>query len=389
MDGARSCFFLAALLLSALSTFAQSEPGPARREADSPLLVLTNGQLLEYPFQTRSDGYEVELPGGLQFIESSRVLCVAATRRDAWRELRGTYQALTPDIHVQLARWCMKYELSDAAERELLDALHLDPNREDAQQLLQQITSQRLAKTPLTKDPSAVVRIPGAPGMAAPLELRSLGGLSAENARGFVRHVQPLLSNRCAAAGCHGPGSQSEFRFTSVRNGSNPLTAERNLAAVLNQVLTTDPPQSPLLLSADSIHGGMTEPAFRGRVGSQQRKLLQDWVTAAVKDLYPESAPPEPGTELQPALTALDDQNPGEIPVAADKANQEDVSAAELPHGSRADKSVSDRRFLQQAARSVANDPFSPEKFNRRFHLQGPQPSPEAANPEPGLYSTP
>ena len=389
MDGARSCFFLMALLMFALNAFGQSDSGPARKSSSAPLLVLTTGDLLEYPFEARSDGYEVELPGGLQFVESSRVLCVTNSRIDAWRELRGTYQSLTPDIHVRLARWCIKYQLADAAERELLDALHLDPNRQDARQLLQQVTSRRLSHVISNKERDAASQIPGAPGIAALPEARSLGGLSADNARSFVRRIQPLLSSRCAAAGCHGPGTRSEFRFTSVRSGSNPLTAERNLAAVLNQVLPDDPLRSPLLLNADAVHGEMGEPAFRGRAGSQQRQLLQDWVIAAVKDLYPDSVAGELGSELQPALSPLEEQMQVRSVISAEAGTTVEPVNAELPHGRLADRVADDRRFLQQAARAVASDPFSPEKFNRRFNSLSPQPNQDEQDSGKGLSVPP
>lgn len=156
------------------------------------LIVLTNGDLLEYPFETRADGYEVELPGGLQFVESSRVLCLTTSRRDAWRELRGTYQSLTPDIHVQLARWCIKYQLPDEAD-ELLDALHLDPNRQDARQLLQQVTSRRLNQVVSHKDREAASRIPGAPGMEVLPETRSLGDSPLP-----TLEISSAVSSRCS-----------------------------------------------------------------------------------------------------------------------------------------------------------------------------------------------
>lgn len=364
MDGARS-MLLAVFLCLAVPAAAQSPATAARPARSSELLLLADGQLIELPFSTRPDGYEVRFPGGPQFIESSRVLCVAGSREDAWRHLRSTFSSWTPEIHLSLARWCIRNKLEDCAERELLDALNLDPNRTEAMELLEKVTGRRLANSRGNAGQRGSQQIPGAPGMAAAASALSLGGLSTENARNFVRRIQPLLSNRCSATGCHGPGTVSEFRFSSIRNGSTPLTAERNLAAVLEQVEPADPLRSPLLVKADQLHGGMQEPAFRGRVGAQHRQMLRDWVEAAVADLHPEltvvDTPPDPTA----ALPAEDSRVGASSSAAASAENRE---ATELAHGRPAERAAADQRFLRQAVRAVASDPFSPASFNDRFH---------------------
>lgn len=389
MDGARSLALLTALFGLAVSAAAQSGSVPARPARSPELLLLADGQLLEFPFNAREDGYEVRFPGGPQFIESSRVLCVAESRMDAWRHLRSTFSSFSPDIHLRLARWCLRYQLTDCAERELLDALNLDPNREDARELLEEVTGRRLAASRGSSGQRVSTAIPGAPGMAATVTAQSLGGLSSENARSFVRRIQPLIANRCAAAGCHGPGTVSDFRFSSIRNGSTPLTAERNLAAVLGQVEPTDPLQSPLLKQADQLHGGMREPAFRGRVGAQQRQMLHQWVRAAVADLHPELAQAAQPDELRPALAAEDTLAPRRVaqPSSGENAGITDAPAArmlEQAHGRPVEQAAADKRTLEQAARAVASDPFSPASFNSRFLQRkadepDPQDSPEEA----------
>lgn len=389
MDGARSLAFFAAIFGLAVSAAAQSGSVPARPARSPELLLLADGQLLEFPFNAREDGYEVRFPGGPQFIESSRVLCVADSRTDAWRHLRSTFSSFSPDIHLRLARWCLRYQLMECAEREVLDALNLDPNRADARALLEEVTGRRLASSRGKSGQRFSTAIPGAPGMAATTTAQSLGGLSTENARSFVRRIQPLIANRCAAAGCHGPGTASDFRFSSIRNGSTPLTAERNLAAVLGQVEPTDPLQSPLLKQADQLHGGMREPAFRGRVGAQQRQMLHEWVRAAVADLHPELAPAQQPEELLPSLAAEDTLPPRRVRQQSSAENSGFTNAPtakmqEQAHGRPIERAAADKRTLGQAARAVASDPFSPAVFNRRFHQRkadepGSQDAPEEA----------
>ncbi|MGV2337425.1 MAG UNVERIFIED_CONTAM: hypothetical protein LVR18_26190 [Planctomycetaceae bacterium] len=166
MDGARSMFLVVFLCLAVLA--AVQSPAAAHTVRSSELLLLADGQLIEFPFSKRPDGYEVRFPGGPQFIESSRVLCVAESRADAWKHLRSTFPSLTPEIHLSLAKWCIRYQLEDCAERELLDALNLDPNRTEAMQLLEKITGRRLANSSGKAGQRGSRAIPGAPGMAAP-----------------------------------------------------------------------------------------------------------------------------------------------------------------------------------------------------------------------------
>lgn len=362
MEGARSILLSLAMVCFAVPVTAQQSPADARPSRKGEVLLLEDGQLIEFPFTTRDDGYDVRFPGGPQFIESSRVLCVASSRTAAWRHLRSTFPGFTPEIHMRLARWCLKHQLDDCAERELLDALNLDPNRGDAQSLLEELTGRRLAAAGGSSAAQSMQQIPGAPGMAAAAPAAALGGLTSENARNFVRRIQPLLANRCAAAGCHGPGTTSNFQLTSIRRGSTPLTAERNLAAVLAQVQPDDPLHSQLLVKADQQHGGMQEPAFRGRIGAQQRQILHDWVAAAIADLHPDLAPMDAPVDLDPAVEADD--------IATRPTNSQDSPAenSTLPHGRPTDRSNVDKELLRQAARSVASDPFSPAVFNRRFH---------------------
>ncbi|MFM7059388.1 MAG: hypothetical protein ACKO2P_20950 [Planctomycetota bacterium] len=394
MDGARSISALIFVCCLAVPVDTQAQSVAARSTRGAELLLLADGQLLEYPFSTRDDGYEVRFPGGPQFIESSRVLCVADSRTEAWRHLRSTFSSFSPDIHLRLARWCLRYQLPDCAERELLDALNLDPNRTDARELLEDITGRRLAASRSSSGPQNARAIPGAPGVTAAMSAQSLGGLTSENARSFVRRIQPLMSNRCGAAGCHGPGTTSDFRLSSIRSGSTPLTAERNLAAVLAQVTPEAPLQSPLLQRADQLHGGMQEPAFRGRVGAQQRQMLREWVLAAVHDLHPELAPDREPDDLTPSLTLEDTLPARRVTPAAAGGNEAGgieraAGMSELVHGRPVERTSADKKMLEQAARAVASDPFSPALFNRRFQQPGTPDSTPSAPADDGIELPP
>ncbi len=337
------------------------------------VLVLVDGQLMENPFLVRPDGYDVQVAGGRLFVESSRVRFVAKSREDAYVQMRRSYPSLTPEVHMTLARWCLTNSLPDQAEREVLDALHLDPNRQDARRLLQSILQSR-ETDPDTPPATGVTQYPSLKLSALPQpEARSLAGLSRPLAQSYVRHIQPLLSNKCATAGCHGVNAQSEFQLTSTRTGSQPLTAERNLAAILKQVDLAHPSRSPLLSVAISTHGGMREPAFRGRSGSQQQQMLKQWVLSAAAEIAPEqnqeSLESESIVRLASAESEVVDNSVGEF---ADAETGDSVTMdqrqREAAHGVRRRAGESDEEFRKAAWRANARDAFDPAVFNRRFH---------------------
>ncbi|MFY8057654.1 MAG: hypothetical protein ACOVRM_07935, partial [Planctomycetaceae bacterium] len=117
------------------------DAAPTPRDRQSAILVLTDGTVLETSLRVQGGGYSVEVAGGRQFIESSRVRFLADDRVDAWRQMRASFQELTPEVHLQLARWCLKNGLPKQAEREALDALRLDPHRQDAKRMLEQLAA--------------------------------------------------------------------------------------------------------------------------------------------------------------------------------------------------------------------------------------------------------
>ncbi len=106
-------------------------------QVESEMLVLTDGRIVEGVITPRPDGYDVALKVGRMFVPSERVRFQASNRDEAYLKLRKSLPELTPNRHVELARWCERNGLYEQACRELLDALNLDPNREEAKRLLQ------------------------------------------------------------------------------------------------------------------------------------------------------------------------------------------------------------------------------------------------------------
>lgn len=319
---------------------------------NSGILVLVDGNVLSGNYLPRPDGYDVEVAGGRVFVNSQRVRIVANDLQDAYERMREAYTALTPEIHMELARWCLRNNMPDNAQREVLDALNLDPNRGDARRMLENL---------LEKSSPQFSEFPPLTRTSVPkTEVRSLAGLSRSVAQDFTRHVQPLLMNKCANSGCHGGSSISSFKLASAHRGTSPLIAEQNLAAVLKQIDLSDPDASPLLSAMQGAHGDLRSPIFRGRSGAMQMDALRSWVATVANDIAPRSnyETEEIGSRI--ALVSSETVEESDPAVPSRRGS--------VPHGRELTTAETDAEFLRDAARAHVRDAFDPSVFNKRFH---------------------
>lgn len=363
MDG--RCTFLSMLLSGLIQGFCiAQETGQELRatpnDNSSGILVLADGKVLDGRFLPRPDGYEVEVQGGRMFIESARVRFIARDFEDAHQRMRSSFTELTPQNHMELARWCLTNKRTDLARREVLDALHKDPNRIDAQRLLQSLVQQS-EQAPKSSRGSGLSEFPSLARPAGPVpETRSLAGLSRSVSQDFTRHIQRILMNNCASAGCHGVRTTSSFQLTSSHRGTNVSIAERNLAAVMKQIDLSRPSSSPLLAALEGNHADTSAPIFRGRSGAVQMKTLRDWVRAVSNDIAPELNEELLERQERIQLTSMSVSTDAE----SDRALDEDTMS---PHGRVLTTTETDIRFLQKASRANARDAFDPARFNQRF----------------------
>jgi hypothetical protein len=332
-------------------------------------LVLVDHQIIKGRCTPRPDGYDIQVAGGRMFIESNRIRFVAKSADDVYLQMRRSQGQLTPDVHMELARWCLSNDMKDFAELEVLDALRRDPNRTDAQRLLASLTR---PDSTSNKTASGFTEYVAPKRLATDVETRSLAGLSRPVATDFTRHVQPIVVNKCATSGCHGVNSQSSFQLTSTARGANPVISERNLAAVMKQVDLTRPSSSPLLLVLEKAHGGQAVSMFRGRAGSLQMKVLRDWVADAANDIAPDANldVKERLAELekirrQAMITSVREGSESQSPV---HSIQETSARESNPHGRLKSIDETDQDFLAEAERTNADDAFSPSSFNRKYH---------------------
>ena len=340
---------LLALLTTAAILFAPASTADETLDLRTPdsrnhLLVLNSGRVVKGRLTPRTGGYDVTLPAGRMFVSSEQIRFKAANMNDAYQRLRDSFTELTPNSHMELARWCMTNKLLSMARRELLDALHLDPYHTQARRMLEGIVREQ-ARTPQQQAPASAVIDPFAP------ERRSLGGLTQDTARVFTRNIQPLLTNKCGNARCHGAG-QNGFAVVPAHNSVTAYTTEQNLAAVLNQIDFRNPAASPLMSAVTGVHGGSRELLFRGQSGRRQLDLLKQWIAAVAREVSPPRETVDGTAKIHPRQQT------------ETRAADSNISTAART------QAVSDSRFITDAVAATKTDQFDPEKFNKRFHPQ-------------------
>jgi hypothetical protein len=342
------------------------DPPSTARGAAEGVLVMRNGMVVSGRILKTGSDYEVHGPQGSRAVYlGTHVKLHAASLTEAYQQLReSALKQRSANAHVLLAQWCLTNHLDSEARDELLDALKLEPDRDDARRMLRnaeeslqkgQATAPSTAVAP--DDPLRTPRQATAPADDAV----SLGGLSRETALQFARRIQPLLMNNCTAAGCHGRDSQNGFRLYKISPGkyANRHAAERNLAEVLECIDLKKPRSSRLLTAPRGKHGRRGRPVFAGPRGEEQFAELQKWVTAVAREesardvgatgdrrktsAVPVSRSRDDGVESgRSAGSAAGDTLPPAKPFAADMPLP---SQRPLPPGS--------------------GDPFDPAVFNR------------------------
>lgn len=370
-------------------------------------LVLNNGRVIRGKLTPRIDGYEVQLPNGRLFIDSEQIRFPADTMADAYRKMQKARLELTPKTHIELAQWCIANQMIPEARRELLDALHLDPERSDAKRLLQKVVKQTDRQSASGIDGNEIIS--GDAGAqqtevkhSPVVEARSLAGFSAPVAERFVRQVQRVLVSKCSGGGCHS-GNHGDFQLQAMRNGSTPLIAERNLAAVIRHIDVQAPESSPLLTALSGNHGGLKTPVLRGQAGRVQAEMLREWVLSAATDLNPELkesrrqnppelksavVPPEPvivrasGRDVSHISEASPETQSSEIvPVSGISTSSDETELADtglirkqkataVDHQATVSTDDSDQMVLKEIATMNRRDAFDPELFNQKYHSQ-------------------
>jgi hypothetical protein len=280
---------LVCLLVGLPTTAARSQTRNSRPlvrvDQSDRLLVMRNGSVMKGKIKTISTGYLVSTKAGSLLITFDQARFPVDSLADAYLRLRLEVRFPTLPVHRDLANWCIRHKLYREAERELRDALRIDPENETVRKMLDRV-QQQIARAapnrPVIKKAATFANVGDRP------EARSLSGLSQPTAKRFVSVIQPLMASHCGNARCHGTASKSDFQLTRVRmsSGTHRIATERNLASMLKYMDLESPHKSKLLKVTMSSHVG--KAMFSGRSGNSQIQSLKAWVTKVADEMNPD-----------------------------------------------------------------------------------------------------
>lgn len=285
-----------------------------------------------------------------------RVACWADTLDGLYQYQLDRRHVFTVESHVEAARWCLRHGLHERAAAELIAAGRIDPHHPDVER-----TSRELKLAAERKNERELAAAEGLAQTATQKSSALLSGESTDDGteddsdaatafeapfgteqidrdlvREFTTRVQPLLTNRCNGAACHGGGSSTAFQLADDLLGGRPTAAETrlNLESTLPWIDPEHPLASPLLVRALEAHGGAPGPPLEARDRAAVENLRR-WISS----LASHSGRPVAGDAEGSQLAAQDQLS---SPVSAVDAGL----PVRLPG---------------------VEDPFDPELFNRRF----------------------
>lgn len=382
-----SAYASACALAGLLAVNVAAQPTPEASSAEPsgtrPCVLLRNGNVLfgearqrgEWVAVVRDDGTELRLA-------ADQVLCWSDSPRNLFRYRLDHRRAGDPAVHLEDARWCLRYGLLEFAARELRTVYRLDPDHPVApilERKLRAALRHAVEPSPADDPSDAGVKQVGHAAVVAD-DAGSPSGVvqagrslekpdtDALSLRQFTKSVQPLLINRCG--GCHSHDSARDWTLIVPPAGSRPSArmARENLKATSRFVTPGDPEASRLVELATRAHGG--GPAPLGIGDETMIEALKQWVRGRSRSAPAGASPAPPSNAAAGAV--------GGLPAAArGAAVVTPASAVQTPAGKlRASPDVPSLAAPPEASRTPGKparlprveNPFDPDLFNRKFH---------------------
>lgn len=348
------CALILWFLILATQPVSAQENATQVPEVTNGVVVLDDGRVFSGAISSVPGGYRVEWAGTYAIVPFTKVDVTAPTLSEAYVALRDRVLKPTAEDHLELAEWCLRNNLVGQAQAEVTKALKLEPLREEAR-LLMNLIDQQL--NPQEKP----IEVPTVAAMTIDGFLRngekSFGGLSRETHQEFIRHIQPLLLNKCGNAYCHGQATKTAFKLAPIQRGTagNKLQSQSNLEQVLNQLDRQQPANSPLITQATAVDDHH-RAIFLGQRNKVHFQVLLSWV----EQVGMETSRTSGNTEPQNRVTHAD------LPAEQSVATVQQTGGI-MPEQAQADL-FNEKQLLLEVRNQSQPDPFDPDVFNRRVH---------------------
>jgi len=275
-----------------------AEPGDSSRsfEGEPGLVVLKHGGTLWGRVARLSNKVQVTqgLEGAVLLVPVESVDAIARDLDDAYAQLARKANPAVVGDQTRLANWLIGQQMLADAARHLLLAQAIDaqdPRVHAAQRRLrvaihsagpaEQNAPTRTAGHGTATNAKRPESCEAGNAFAEPRERTHSLDCPLPLVEGYVRNVQPVLLNRCAAGGCHGDDDAPmplKGPTGGVRRPLTRLESLSNLEQVLTQV-AAGTEDSPLVRLAQTSHGGSRRPPL-SRLDAAARQALANWVAA-------------------------------------------------------------------------------------------------------------
>ena len=331
---------------------------------------MRSGRVLQGKIARLGDQYIVTFSkGGEIRIPTRTVDCYCRDLNEAYRYKRAEIQPGLVREHLDLAQWCITQRMYTQAEEQIRQAASIEPKSSQVRRMSDHLCAVQTRERDASPNSDAKEN-----EHVSDNELeRMITELPADAIEQFTTTIQPILVNRCGAAGCHGTNTSSAFRLNRTSSGrvlARSITA-RNLYATMLLVNNEDPANSPLITSPAAPHGTARESIF-GQYDRPQYESLIEWVRISTKRNETETPKTIPRTDsslLQARAIErprFSRSNPS-LPTITDPKHYEQKHSANHTQAQRYDNSNEASRRLESRDSFVPVDPFDPAVFNRRF----------------------
>jgi hypothetical protein len=188
-------------------------------------------------------------------------------------------------------------------------------------------------------------------------------GLSPKTTSQYVRQIQPLLTAKCASAGCHGGSDAGNFQLVHVsRNAATGRSSNvDNLRQVLAQVNPSSVQDSPLWTALKTpTHAKV----LAGTAGPAQQKTIAEWLMLAGQDLQRlDEAMGVPAALVTTAKKSARAVEPATFENSTRPGSEGQLTR--LENEPRLEPVPKAGSIVEKVLAEERPDPFDPEEFNR------------------------
>lgn len=294
------------------------------------VVLLHDGHIIQGEVSEVERIYHVDTGTGRIRLSADRVERVFDKIEDVYHWKRTLIRVGNHSEHVELARWCLKYNLLDLAQRELVAAELAEPGTPMVEYLQRRLTANRKAETAgVSEAPGPFTPLPTVkpfpetvvtPNFEAMVPAETLDQMTESISLGslavFSSTVQPILLNNCATGGCHVGAGPEKMRLSrsGLSGKAGRRTTQRNLHAVMEWVDLNRPDYSPLLTVPLRPHGKDSEVMVQGH--REEYQQLVRWVMQVSSEQAAKKAVGYPGIDraVRPAMHTE--------PVSSDETSQ-------------------------------------------------------------------